>query len=302
MRCGMHCITSCMELWSCLSLYLPLARRCWTVTWMYVLHATLGAVGCFWCSSPPRAQVLVFTALSMSPLENALATGPRLARVQAVTLNNGVTSGRRTSVDFYVSTWDEQPPNSDANAEDWVGKEMDRRGLRPLGSVDDEYGRRRLATAVSRGDIPWADGDVAGLAGPHGERSAAAEMYTEALYLFPDGVSLSYVHPCERPVCLVLTLTFPMLAATTRHLVENSFRSWVEPGISSDLRPASGTHSQLRGRHCVTRSCDRMGSRSTPICSYLCERDDGVPCRSHPHHVVQVRVSPHAREAVRGLR
>ena len=209
MRCGMHCITSCMELWSCLSLYLPLARRCWTVTWMYVLHATLGAVGCFWCSSPSRAQVLVFTALSMSPLENALATGPRLARVQAVTLNNGVTSGRRTSVDFYVSTWDEQPPNSDANAEDWVGKEMDRRGLRPLGSVDDEYGRRRLATAVSRGDIPWADGDVAGLAGPHGERSAAAEMYTEALYLFPDGVSLSYVHPCERRVCLVLTLTFP---------------------------------------------------------------------------------------------
>lgn len=122
----------------------------------------------------------------MCPMCNALVTGRRLARVQAGTLNNGATLARPANVDFYVSTWAEQPPNDAAQAAE-LGVDL------VPASVSAARGGHRMAGAAEAGRVPWASEEAAGIAHPGGERGVAASQYSEALYLFPGTVPLSYV-------------------------------------------------------------------------------------------------------------
>ena len=140
----------------------------------------------------------MFPDTSMCSMCNALATGPRLARVQVGTLNNGATLGRPANIDFYVSTWAEQPPNDEAQAAE-LGVDLIPDAVRAA------RGSNRMAAAAVAGRVPWASDTVAGIAHPDGDRGVAASHYSEALYLFPGTVPLSYaLLPAARTRCVAV--------------------------------------------------------------------------------------------------
>jgi len=155
-------------------------------------------------------QVLLHTDPTMDAI-NAALLSHRVAPVQTLVFNNGMTSGRRSSVDFYLSTAMEQPRNDDS----WHAQEqglllahddtlatrirhadMAHRTPQAMRNYDSCGGQLRVRTAFERlqhetgGAAAWGDVHVH-LAGE--EFSRAQEMYTEALMLFDADIPISFV-------------------------------------------------------------------------------------------------------------
>jgi len=150
-------------------------------------------------------QVLVFTDVGMEPQSRALASIGRLARSHVLVMNNGQTSGMPAHMDWYLSTWSEQPTNRHASQVDGRadGVPCVRNGDRNSSDVEPDKptprvrprlqamcleAALRLAWATKRGDVGVASASSSGIAG--GDRSGAALHYSETLYMFKGGVGL----------------------------------------------------------------------------------------------------------------
>ena len=141
-------------------------------------------------------QVLVYADLSMFAMSVALASGRRLARSQVLVMNNGVTSGLAASMDWYLSSYEEQPPNVAQSATTCGVQHAQRCDIAADGAPTTiacvpRRQCRMLQRAANRVALHVAGATVAGVAGP--DRSSAADWYSEGLYMFPHALSLSYV-------------------------------------------------------------------------------------------------------------
>lgn len=137
--------------------------------------------------------MLLYTDIAMQSFTLALAAGPRLAPAQVLVLNNGQTSGLAATMDWYLSSYLEQPNNEEAvplhSEAPVMHRSLDTSGG---GEVCKSPACTRLSTAIAAGVVVPASDVASGLAGE--DRRAAAQHYTERLYLFGGDIGISYVH------------------------------------------------------------------------------------------------------------